>query len=74
MAKMKDLLAHRSPDDEYDFGEAATRVLETYFGGVGDEGKGNASDNNAVDPAAAGPSGEGGDDGAEPPRQRRRRS
>jgi importin subunit alpha-6/7 len=75
VAKMKDLLARRSPDEEHDFGEVATRVLETYFGGVlGNEGEGEGLDDIAVAAAAAGPSGEAGDDGMEPPRQRQRRS
>jgi importin subunit alpha-6/7 len=75
VAKMKDLLAHRSPDEEHDFGEVATRVLETFFGGVvGDEGEGEGLDDIAVAAAAAGPSGEAGDEGMEPPRQRHRLS
>jgi importin subunit alpha-6/7 len=72
VAKMKDLLAHRSPNDEHDFWEAAeaaevaARVLKTYFGEV-DDGIAGAA-------AAGGPSGQAGGDGREPPRQRRRRT
>jgi importin subunit alpha-6/7 len=71
VAKMKDLLAHRRPDEAHDFeaaeaAEVAARVLKTYFG-EDDDGIAGAA-------APGGPSGEAGGDGREPPRQRRRRT